>query len=1150
MLIVPNRAIKAWLMLQLANDPEVGIAAGIEISYLDQSVQRLKELFFPSASAIKLPNAVELALTIEWELKNALLRTEDKIWDPLYQYLVENSHFESARQSQIEASRSERGSPSRIGKVDEEDQFGKALASQNENFQLDAGIKAYLHFQSGGFSPKQEKRLISLSEKLASLFLEYGKYGGKAILDWETAPPEHWQIALWQKIFGINATWSYLYRALSNAFPIPSPAYPISIHLFSISFLPRVYSQFFNQLATRVNVHHYLLSPCQLFWSDVQSDKEVIRQVHYWDQKGASPVQLNELELYLKDRNALLANFGRLGREMARQIEEQVLTTKECYVPFEHSESLLQSIQSDMLSLRNPSEEPLRIFEKYDKSIQVHGAPTRLREVQAIYDILLDIIDKHANSSDPIQPSDIVVMAPNILEYEPFIKMVFLQPASLLDVQIMDLHLAAQSPLAQGFLHLIELPFGSWDAHSLLHLFQIEPFQKKHSLSSEEIEIFEEWVIENGVNWGHDVEHRRLILRQRHCEKDMVESNPAGTWEFGIDRLLAGLIYDASHTDHLSIAPYANISFSQADLLGKSIALVRSLHQDLAPLADGTCKSLADWSTYLQMLLNKYFENSDSEENHEIDLNSMIATFREASQAIPKACFSFISLKNHLETALSKTTAIFRETHFSAIRFCSILPMRTLPAKVIVWMGMHEGAFPRQDQTSSLNLLADNPKADFMPSQTDFDRYLFLESLLSAQQYFILSYLNYSSTDGQEQTFSIMTAELLNYLDSAYRVDGKLPSMICHYRHPFNAFDKKCFQEGSLFPSYAIEQYLRACAFYHTKKIAPHKFIPQFIKRPEPHAVLEMLELKDLSSFASNPLKTYFNKGLGIYLENKKTRSPMGEEKYQLDPLEKSILVRKTLEMPLQKLVAREEKKGTLPAGQFKKLAIDLLQEKRDVLFNNLSKGGVDPNKLFEIEFSEKYSAPSITKEGSWRLPPLLILYRGKTSIQISGIFENVSEQGLILHKNGDKIDVIKTFPEIIIFQKLIQYYCLPIQTKYIFAKDGKVFSSFTDNPEPDIQKYLDYFFFGRENACPLIPEWVGPLLTNNKENIEQILQGTMQGYKKSFYNDYVEWLLQKDSFIHFQDSFEEWQLLAADLYGALYEDWFSEKKGAKNGSK
>ena len=64
----------------------------------------------------------------------------------LYQHLVENSHFGSAKHGQIGASHSERGTPSRKGTGDEEAQFGKAVASQKGSFQLDAGIKGDFAF--------------------------------------------------------------------------------------------------------------------------------------------------------------------------------------------------------------------------------------------------------------------------------------------------------------------------------------------------------------------------------------------------------------------------------------------------------------------------------------------------------------------------------------------------------------------------------------------------------------------------------------------------------------------------------------------------------------------------------------------------------------------------------------------------------------------------------------------------------------------------------------------------------------------------------------------------------------------------------------------------------------------------------------------
>ena len=55
LVIVPSPALKTWLMLQMAKDPDAGIAMGLEISYLDQSVQKLKNLFWPRLSGAKLP---------------------------------------------------------------------------------------------------------------------------------------------------------------------------------------------------------------------------------------------------------------------------------------------------------------------------------------------------------------------------------------------------------------------------------------------------------------------------------------------------------------------------------------------------------------------------------------------------------------------------------------------------------------------------------------------------------------------------------------------------------------------------------------------------------------------------------------------------------------------------------------------------------------------------------------------------------------------------------------------------------------------------------------------------------------------------------------------------------------------------------------
>ena len=144
---------------------------------------------------------------------------------------------------------------------------------------------------------------------------------------------------------------------------------------------------------------------------------------------------------------------------------------------------------------------------------------------------------------------------------------------------------------------------------------------------------------------------------------------------------------------------------------------------------------------------------------------------------------------DHSEASLNSQRVCYREPHLQAIRFCSLLPMRALPAKVIVLLGMEEGAFPRKDQTHSLNSMAKEADTDYSPSQTDFDRYLFLEIMLSVRKYLLISYVGYSKTDSKEKPSSLLITELINYLDSGFTVEGKKPSERCVIKHPFREYE-------------------------------------------------------------------------------------------------------------------------------------------------------------------------------------------------------------------------------------------------------------------------------------------------------------------------------------------------------------------------
>lgn len=82
--IVPNPAVKTWLLLQLAKDPQIGIAMGLEILHLDAAIQRLQSLLFPEQEQALFPSHLKLTLLIENQLSSLKKET---YWEPVFNYL-------------------------------------------------------------------------------------------------------------------------------------------------------------------------------------------------------------------------------------------------------------------------------------------------------------------------------------------------------------------------------------------------------------------------------------------------------------------------------------------------------------------------------------------------------------------------------------------------------------------------------------------------------------------------------------------------------------------------------------------------------------------------------------------------------------------------------------------------------------------------------------------------------------------------------------------------------------------------------------------------------------------------------------------------------------------------------------------------------
>lgn len=1124
-IVVPSPAMKEWLKLRLASDPACMIAAGIEICELDRALEILNQTIQTKkalAPAEHIPKEMELSLLFEAYIRQTVAEystyNEEKkaLWHPLVQYL-------------------------------------KALPDTKKQ------------------PAKFQKRLTILCSRLAKVFWQYGRYGCRMLEKWEgSQKPLGWQEELWKKIKGQHSSICFSYQRLSNSLEtLTDPLEHIQVHLFAMSFIPAQAYRYFVKLSAFLPLHYYLLSPCQLFWSDVCSDRERTNLQRYWEERNASKAQLQALDHFLRTHNGLLGNFGRMGREMAQQIEESTGQIESFYqlaesikqIPYFSAEMppdllfettseqplLLEALHADMLLLRTPDETAKIMLSGADHSIQLHRAYTKYREVEILYTTLLHLLTIHSKDPNPLTPSDIVVMVPDIEAYESVIRSIFGAPSSsLLDFQILEMQLLGKSPLVQGFLHLLSLPSGRWEADLVLDLLAYPDFQRKLGFSPAEVQQIQTWTKLSGTHWGQRHSHRTELLMRDHGNCQPVDSNPAGTWEHGLSRLLMALAVEPAGLDERShgfMPPVEGMEISQTELLAKWVSFLHTLELDLKPLSGEKQMTLREWSVYLEQLKSKYFQadNTDKEAQAlDSSLSKHLQNFACSSTFIETETFPFASIYFHLERSLKNELSSYRESHLNAVRFCSLLPMRALPAKVVALIGMEEGAFPRQNVPFSLNELVSSDEGDYSPSQTEFDRYLFLEALLSARRYFVLSYVGYSFEEQREIPPSLLIQELFAYLDSGYLLGGQSPSVQCTQKHPFDAFDKAYFEGKDLFPTYEKENYQRALAYYYKEKSLPHQFITTFsIGKSGEQKLLPLIEttvtLKELASFASNPLKAYFNKALKIYLDKGENKQIQSEEPFVLQGLEKYQLRMNAVKMPLISVLEHADRKGQLPRGLFKAVSSDGLTAEVDMMHACFSQNGVDTQKIRPLFFSEQSEEPVCNEKGVWTVPPLRLRLKEGSEVKIVGSLKEVCPQGLLFHQKRDLPSVIKQWPQYLILCRAIQEYDLPIKPQLLSSRHAMPVAFQQEEMISSLEEYLEYYFLGMKVPSILIPEWIPEILRGDSAQFLKAMRNSLEGSFSSFYNEYALWVFRDlNDFPGDDELYGQWKKLSEDLFSQL----------------
>jgi len=692
--------------------------------------------------------------------------------------------------------------------------------------------------------------------------------------------------------------------------------------------------------------------------------------------------------------------------------------------------SLLNLFQRDILYLENRDENNLGLIDKEDVSLQIHISTSKFREVQVLHSNILNLLatDKKINLSD------IHVISPNIDEYAPYIHLIFNDHENPISYKISDLNLSNSSHLISGLVKVFSLANSKWEKSDVLDLLENPLLQKKYKFSQEEIDYLIELLERANILWGLNKEHISKYLQNNNQTNAIFQRS----WDKGFSRIIASLVFmlNDSYVDKTFVfdMPIVQLDMSSSAILDKFLKLMFSLFEDLKVIEKDSLNSLSEWRAYLKKIITSYFDIDDSfiEKSAYVACMNFVEDLKKISFRFKNDKFAFNLIYNHLKRHVNRSKTQFNPNNEQAINVSSF-EISKIASKAVFIIGLDDDAIKLQPK-SSLELIDSKD----IPTDNDSKRSLFLEAMLSARDYLILSYetsLN-SAIDS-----SIVIQELLFYLDKSYRVLNQKPSKYIVKNHESFSFHKSYFKKDV--KNYSKMNFLAAKSFYGKENKAPkNNEIEKQTKLPE------VINLQSLRVLCKNPIKFYLNKGLEIYLNEEKQTN-----EFNLSFLDKYIIRSESLKTEIEDILFAYEKKANIPLGIFYEIERNKIREDIKSFHENLKYLGVDKQNIKIIELDVGCEKVKQINKNHIQVPAIELRVKDNT-VKIIGTISNISNVGLLAFSEDKLENIIRMWTEILVYLSLEGDFSKQI----VFTKSKKIKNFQFDNPKELLSRYIEYY--------------------------------------------------------------------------------------------
>jgi exodeoxyribonuclease V gamma subunit len=754
-------------------------------------------------------------------------------------------------------------------------------------------------------------RRFAVASRLAGFFDAYGQARPQMLRDWASGRDEQgdgtpldadllWQAELW--------------RALRRRLDVPAPAelldaacerlrvdpaltqLPQRFSVFGASRLSPARLAVLAALAEHRDVHLWLHHPSPALWRAAARAGDVVRRADDTTARDLTNPLLTSMARDLVELQHLLRRNAPAARDVHHLSEP-------------NSADLLGRLKDDLAQDRLPDDPPP--LDVADRSVQVHACHGRTRQVEVLREVVLGLLD-----ADPtLEPRDVLVMCPDVEAFAPLVAAAFSlgspddadHPAARLRVRLADRALRQTNPLLDVLSQLLELGTSRLSAPQVLDLAGRVAVRRRFGFDDDDLERLRAWVVGAGVRWGLDAGHR---------EAWSLGDLGQGTWRAGLDRLLLGAAVQDSVTGAVGVGDVIavdDVDSADIDLLGRFAELVDRVDAAQSLLSGRHTPSA--WAGGLLDAVLSLAAPGPADAWQQAQLTQELAQLAEAADGTAVE-LALADVRGALSAALAgrPTRAGFRT---GTLTVCTLVPMRSVPHRVVCLLGLDDGAFPRQNARDGDDVLARDPWVGERDTRSE-DRQLLLDAVSAAQEHLVIAYSGADERTGARIAPSVPLGELLDAIDRTASVPGGRVRDAITTLHPLQPFDSRNFTHGALGTPgpFSFDRLALAGARAGTQTRTE---VPGFLAGPLPATVSGSVELLDLRRLLLHPARGFLRQRLDV-AATWAEQEPGDALPIELDGLEKwsvgeRVLLQRLSGLEPADVLAVELRRGLLPPG-------------------------------------------------------------------------------------------------------------------------------------------------------------------------------------------------------------------------------------------